>query len=142
MVRPPVSSRTQRYVRARARANMLGVVQIIRAVKPTYDAITLLMTAASAQTVYEGAARIYAAQASAPIYVGEGIIATTGTIVSLPYDAAVPKVDDIVVVVTFGSDPALETDTLLIKDVGGGGLIRATRQLACVAYQANRWWES
>lgn len=141
MARPPASSRTQRYVRARALANMTAQVRIVRAAKATMDTTSLHLTAVLASTIYEGVARVYSTQGSAPIYAGEGIIATSGTQVSLPYDAAIPRVDDVVLVLAFGSDPELADDTFQVKDVGGGGLIRATRLLTCVAYQANRWWE-
>lgn len=141
MVRPPYSTRTQRYVRARAEANMLGAVQVLRRAKSAMDTTTLVVTTAILETVYAGKARIYSETQGAALFVGESVQPISAVTVSLPYDADGIHADDVVLVTSFGSDPELENDAFLVKDVGGGGLIRATRTLSCVAYQANRWWE-
>lgn len=141
MGRPPYSARTLAYLRSRLNDNMLGQLQVLRRAQPTLDTDSLLLTTKVATTVYAGKARIYSSNGGAPIYVGEGIIAVTATTVSLPFDAPEIKVDDIVLVSSFGADPQLVADTYTVKDVAGGGLMRATRQLSCQAYQANRWWE-
>jgi hypothetical protein len=140
--RPPYSTRTLRYVRQRALANMLGQVRVLHVVPPVYDENTLVATGGVATVLYSGRARIYTEQASAAIFTGEAVIQTGATIISLPYNAAVPKVDDIVIVDSFGADTDLEDDVFSITDVGGGGLMRATRQLSVKAYRANRWWEA
>lgn len=140
--RPPVTSRTLAYVRRRAEAAMTGTVKVLSLIAPTYDDNTLIMTTGVATQIYQGVARIRTELAGGAIVAGDSVIQTSATTVSLPYDAAVPKIDDIVVVLSFGADTELEDDVFQIKDVGGGGLIRATRQLQVVAYRANRWWEA
>jgi hypothetical protein len=141
MGRPPYSARTLAYARSRLADNMLGAIQVLRRAVPTLDSTSLVLTTTVATTVYDGKARIYSSNGGAPIFVGEGIIAVTATTVSLPHDAPEIKVDDIVLVTSFGADVQLQDDTYTVKDVAGGGLMRATRQLSCQAYQANRWWE-
>lgn len=140
MSRPPYSSRTQAYVRARALANMLGQVRIIRPTRSGMDS-NLLITSIEASLIYTGPARIYATNGGGALIVGEGITQTSSTTISLPYDAAAPHIDDVVLVLSFGADTELADDAYTVRDVGGGGLLRATRQLSCTAYQANRWWE-
>lgn len=142
MTRPPASTRTLAYVRARARANMLGSIQIFRLLAPTMNSSTLIMTTGTPTEVYSGPARIYTETQGGAVIVGESVLQTAATTISLPYNAALPKIDDVAVVISFGSDPELEDDAYQIKAVGAGGLIRATRQLQVMAYRANRWWEA
>lgn len=141
-MRPPYSARTLTYVRRRAMANMLATVRVLHLVPAVYDEVTLKATSGTAQVLYAGQARVYTEQGSAAIFTGEQVIQTSSTVVSLPWDAPVPKIDDVVVVDDYGPDTELEEDTWLITDVGGGGLMRATRQLSVKAYAANRWWEA
>lgn len=140
--RPPLTTRTQSFVRARAMANMTGQVRILRMVRPSMDDLTLLVTAAQAQLIYQGKARIRALQGGGMLIVGEEQISTRSTAISIPFDAPVPHVDDVVLVDSYGTDTDLATKAFLIKDVDGGGLIRAVRTLTCSVYEASRWWES
>ena len=141
MARPPYSSRTLAYVRARATANMLDTVRVLRRAAPVLDEDTLLLTTSVGATIYQGAARIYNDVQGAALIVGESVQATSATTISLPWTATGVHVDDIVLVLTSATDTDLVGDAFLVKDVTDGGLLRSTRALSCVAYQASRWWE-
>lgn len=142
MTRPPYTTRTQRYVRARARGNMSAAIRILRVTVTAMDADTLLITAPAAVLIYSGIARITTLNPGGLLSVGEEQISTRSTQVSIPYDASVPHVDDIVVVDSYGSDENLSERTFQVKGVDGGGLIRAVRTLSCVSYFESQWWEA
>lgn len=141
-MRPPYTARTQTYARARATANMLASVRILRIQKPDMDDLTLIVTAALSETVYDGVARITTVNPAGVLTVGEEQISTRSTNVSIPYDSSVPRVDDVVIVDSYGSDTDLGERAFQIKGVDGGGLLRAVRTLSCVVYTESRWWES
>lgn len=136
----PVSLRTLAYVRARARIAMTGRVRVVRWTEPVMGA-DLRITAIAPTTIYEGVARIASVAAGAALIVGEAIQPTSATTVYIPHDAPIPRVDDVVLVLEFTPDGELVSDAFHVRDVAGGGLLRASRQLTCVAYQASRWWE-
>lgn len=137
-----ISDRTRAYVRKRVLEAMTANVTIYRMVKPALDTNTLFVTATSAETIYTGAARIRQVTGGAPIIVGEEQLSVAGTAISIPFDAALPRADDIVVVSSFGPDEELETRAFLVRDVDAGGLIRAARTMTCAIYEESRWWES
>lgn len=141
MSRPPYSARTQAVARAQMLADMLAQIRIVRTkLSPLDDA--LVHTAVLVETVYTGVARITTVNPTGVLTVGEEQISTRSTNVSIPYDAAVCKVSDIVVVDSYGSDTDLAERAFQVKGVDGGGLLRANRVLSCVAYFESRWWES
>ena len=137
-----ISDRTRSYVRKRTLDAMTAQVTIYRMHKPEMDPTSLLIISDTAETIYTGQARIRQVSGAAPILVGEEQLTLAGTAVSIPYDAALPRVDDIVVVDSFGTDTELVSRAFQVRDVDGGGLIRAVRTMTCTLYNESRWWES
>lgn len=138
----PFTPRTQAYVRRRVLADMTAVIRVLRVLNPALDPISLIMTSGTQEVIYSGRARIRAVSGGGSIIAGEEVIATSNTSISIPFDAALPRVDDVVLVDTFGSDIEQVTRAFLVRDVDGGGLLRAMRTMTCTAYQGSRWWDN
>lgn len=142
MTRPAVSMRTLAYIRRRVLMAMTAEITILRMVRPDLDGNSLLVTSGVASTIYTGNARIRNVGSGGPIIVGEETVSTSNTLISIPFDAVVPRIDDVVLVGDYGpEDTDLNDRAFQIKDVDGGGLLRAVRTLSCSKYEESRWWE-
>lgn len=135
-----VSDYARRYVRDRAQAHMNCTIILSRHRDGLLDPTSGLYTADTGKVIYRGIARIWDSTTGAIINVGEADLVTTVTYCSVPFDAAMPRVDDLVRVVTSPSDDTLETRGFRVMNVDGGGLMRATRRMQITALAENRSW--
>ena len=137
--RRPFSARTQQYARARAEANMTSTVRILRRGKPTTDPTTLVASSTAKSEIYAGKARVRKATGSGVTVIGEMDLDTRTISVGIPWDAPVPRQDDIVVVDTT-TDADLVSRVLQIREVDGGGLLQDQRNLTCTTFSASSEW--
>lgn len=141
-MRKPFSARTQKYVRARAEANMTVTIRVLRMrAAPVLNQTTLVVTSAAPTTVYAGKANVHTASGAGATTVGEIAVDTRSTAISIPYNAPVPRQDDLVIVDAGSSDTDLNTRAFQVRDVDGGGLLQAVRTMSCVGYYESRYWE-
>lgn len=135
-----VTNYARRYVRDRAEAHMNCSVTITRHNAGVLDQDTGLYTADTGKVIYRGIARIWDSSTGAIINVGDADLATTVVYCSIPYDSAVPRVDDTLTVTESPGDPALVDRAFRILFIDGGGLARATRKMQISAIAQNRSW--
>lgn len=135
-----VSKYARNYVRARAVAHMDCQVVLSRHRDGYLDQSSGLYTADTGTVIYKGIARIWDSNTGTIINVGEADLATTATYCSIPFDSEVPRVDDLLRVVSASIDTALETRGFRVVGVDGGGLTRATRRMQITALAENRSW--
>lgn len=136
------SKRAAKYVRKRVNAQMAYQVEIYRNGTPEFDSDTGVYTATKGQMIYEGKARIWYTDGGGVINTGDGDIVTSGTFVSIPFEAEpVPHVDD-TVVIKVSSDPDMVGKALRIISVDGGSYIHPARKLQVTLWADNRTWTS
>lgn len=139
MTRPPFTLRTQRYVRARALADMLDTIRIVRTGRGTLDETTLQMGMTSLSIVYEGEARIATASGGGVVMVADETLDTQNTNIYVPYQV-VAQQDDVVLVLSDQSDTDNVSRAFRVMDVDNGGLLRMARTLTCTGYHGSRFW--
>lgn len=135
-----VSDYARRYVRDRAQAHMNCTIILSRHRDGLLDPDSGLYTADTGKVIYRGKARIWDSTTGAIINVGEADLATTATYCSIPFDSEMPRVDDLIRVISAPVDGALESRGFRVMNVDGGGLIRATRRMQITALAENRSW--
>lgn len=139
MIRPPLpSKRARAYVTKMTLAQMTSQVAVTRPGPPTFDPATGLTEAHAGATVWSGPARIYSTSGSLTV-MGEGVVSLGQTNISIPQDAPLPKVDDIVDVTSSLDDPAMVNRRYRVIDVSEGGILSPTRTLACTTVEGNPW---
>lgn len=142
MKRPPFSARTQAYARNRAEANMLDQITVLRMrAEPVFDPTTMLVTSAPPTTVYTGIARVHTARGAGVTVIGDVAVDTRTIAISIPFNAPVPRQDDLVIVNSDESDSDMQARAFQVRDVDGGGLLRAIRTMSCTGYNESHWWE-
>ena len=139
VTRRPFTARTQSYARARAAANMTSTVKIWRMSKPVPDPDTLLVSTTSRALVYQGPARVHRVQGTGVMMLGEMDLDTRSVQVAIPWDAPLPRQDD-VVVIDATSDSTLAAKAFQVRDVDSGGLLHDQRVLSCTGFAASSDW--
>lgn len=121
---------------------MVDTVRILRMGRPTLATDnSLIVTAAAKEVVYEGKAHVHKSRGSGVTVIGEVDIDTRSTVVDIPWDAPVPRQDDVVVVDT-SSDTEMVSKALQVRDVDAGGLIHDRRVLTCTSFAESSEWEA
>lgn len=138
-MRAPIpSKRAREYVKKMTVAQMTSQVVVTRPGAPTFDSATGLTEAHTGSTVWSGPARIYSTTGSLTV-LGEGLVSMGQTTISIPQDAPLPRVDDIVEVTASPDDPAMVERRYRVIDVSEGGLLSPSRQLTCTTIEGNPW---
>lgn len=138
-----LSDFTRGLVRARMDTAKIYQVIIARGSLGTLDPATGLVGGlANAQTIYQGAARVYSSAGGRSVDLGGGEVVQQDTTVSIPWDAPVPATDDLVAVqtVTGMVDPGLASMIFRVLNVSGGGMFGESRRLGCTSWQQSRYW--
>jgi len=120
---------------------MLDRIRVVRTSGPVLDSSTLKVTLTSTATVYEGKARIWAINSAGVTIVGENVYNNSSTYVAIPFNAPIPRQDDVVLVLADQGDTSVVNQAFHILDVNGGGLLQSHRILTCAAYAGSRFWE-
>jgi hypothetical protein len=128
-----------KYARRYVEANMTAKVKILRMDNPSWDADTGGVAATEQFTVYEGKARVYGVSGPMTMNLGEEPQYFSSTYVSVPYDAVLPRVDD-VVLVTEHYDWTLVGRSFRVMDVEAGGQYPAVRRMQVTGVQTSRQW--
>jgi Family of unknown function (DUF6093) len=127
-----------RYARRYAEANMTAQVKITRMDEAVLDESGGL-TATEMHTVYEGKGRVYGVSGPMTMNLGEEPQYFSSTYVSIPYDATMPRVDD-VIKVTEHYDETLVGRTFRVMDVEAGGQYPAVRRMQVTGVQNSKAW--
>lgn len=133
------SSLARRYVRNRVEAQMTSRVTIYRNSNPSFDSSSGVYTAHKGTQVYTGKARIYGVDGAGVTQVGEGDFVNRQTYITIPGDAKVPHVDD-VVVITHSVDTDLVGRAWRVIAVDGGSILMHSRRLTVTGVMENRDW--
>lgn len=138
-LRPPVpSARARAYLKKMTELQMQSQVHITRPGNPTFDPASGLTTAHTGSDVYTGPARVYPTQGALQA-IGDGLVSIGQTSISIPQDAPLPKVDDIVDVVSTPDDSAMVDRRYRVIDVSEGGILSPSRSLTCTTVEGNPW---
>lgn len=138
---PTISNYARAYVRARAEAHMNCTVKITRGQRPAYlDRSTGLVTAATANVIYTGKARLWSLDKNSNVNIMETDLVTQNVYISVPWKVA-PHNDDIVVVTVCPGDADVVGRAFRVIGQDGAALTRATRRLTCVTLGENRSWD-
>ena len=97
------------------------------------------LAATEKHTVYEGKARVYGVSGPMTMNLGEEPQYFSSTYVSIPYDAVLPRVDD-VITVTAHHDWTLVGRTFRVMDVEAGGQYPAVRRMQVTGVQNSKAW--
>ena len=136
-----IPASAQKYVKLRAEAQMEDYVRIYRNAPSALNVGTGLIESGEGYIVYEGPARIRNIDGPSPIIIGEGDIAISTTLGSIPLDIdPVPIVDDTLLVIAHKTDPDQVGKTCRITSVMGGGYLVACRTLGLSTISDNRTW--
>lgn len=138
-MRAPVpTKRARAYLYKQTVAQMTSQVTIHRPGTPSFNATSGTMTAQGATTIWSGPARIYSIQGSLQV-VGGGIASLGQTTISVPQDAPLAKVDDMVEVTSSPDDPAIVGKQYRVIDVTEGGIVSPARQLTVTVVEGSPW---
>lgn len=128
-----------RYARRYAEANMTAKVRVTRMTDASLSDDTGDLTAQEQYIVYEGKARVYAVSGPMTMNLGEEPQYFSSTYVSIPLEAALPHVDDVVEVLNHG-DWTMRGRRFRVMDVEGGGQYPAVRRMQCTGIQNSKQW--
>jgi len=133
--------------RRRAELNMNATIAITRMTSPVFiDQPSLLAKERTVQYIYTGKAYIHSLGGSGDTIIGDAGIPLRTTTISVPaeplsYYESMPRVDDVIVVKACDYDPSLVGRAFQVVVLGGGGPIRATRELVCTSWGDSNNWE-
>jgi hypothetical protein len=128
-------------VRARVAQFMTTPLTIKRGQLGAFDPATGLVGGlASAATVYTGNGRIHSITGQGGVVAGDGEFDTRQVIISIPWNAAEPARDDLVIVTSDAADPDLAHSVYRVMEVNGGSLFNDSTQLSCVGWHPSRHW--
>lgn len=134
-----ISDRQLRQLRWTANRQMRNKVVINRPDKPSFDSVTGMVTATTNATIYRGSARIWSVQGPQTMTLGDEIITFRMTNISIPYNAPLPRRDDIVTV--YGADdPTLQGRSFRVLDVEVAGEAYAARRMSCTQIEGSATW--
>lgn len=134
------SNLVRTLVRQRAEAVQTSYGRVVRGELGGLDRATGLVSGLrGAQVVYEGQMRVASVSESLTSR-GGGEGAQRNTTVSIPFDAQVPQIDDVVIVAT-DNDPSVARMVLRVVAVDGGGYFNAARRLTCTGFGKSRTWQ-
>lgn len=141
-------------VRARTESNMDGLVTILRGRPGVLDTTTGRVAGMSgAVQIYGdqvpagtigtigGTARIHPVSGQGSLSLGPGQIDQRSTTVSIPWGAATPQRDDIVVIRDAGQDSDLTGKALRVVEVSGGTLFGDARRMSCTLWGKSGYWD-
>lgn len=128
-----------RYARRYAEANMTATVEIVRMSEPYLDINTGNLTAMEQFTIYRGKARVYGVSGPVTMNMGEEPQYFSSTYVSIPLDATMPRVDDVIEVLTH-HDWTVVGRTFRVMDVESGGQYPAVRRMQVTGVQNSKQW--
>jgi len=135
---PVPSARARSYLYKMTVGQMTSTVTIERPAVPTFDSTTGMSTAHTSVVVWSGPARIYSTTGGMQL-VGGGLAAIGQSTVSIPQDAPLPKVDDMVEVTASPDDPAMVGRRYRVIDVTEGGILSPSRQLTVTTQEGSPW---
>lgn len=121
-----ISPYAKTYIRDRATDLMNATVRINKPA-PAYDPVTRTTTNTEGPVKYEGPARIWEVPGGQQIIIGDQEIVVTQSNMSIPWDAPVPEVDDLIIVVD-SDDSDLVGRSINIESMVRGGGLRASRR--------------
>lgn len=124
-----------------AESNMTAMVSITRKAAPVFDPETGGLASGEPIVVYEGKARIYSATGPVTYNIGDEPTYFSSTMVSIPVITDdIPRVDDLVTVLEYLSDPLMVGRTFRVQDVEAGGQWMAARKLQVTGVQESQQW--
>ncbi len=135
-----VSDFARGLVRDRAESLQTNTVLILRGGAGGLDRTTGLQGGmADAKVIYRGTAHIRAVNGNRTIQIGGDEVVQRDTIVSIPIEAELPRVDDLVILgATNPSDVTVNHLSLRVTGVDAGGRFGDARRLSCVGFGKNR----
>ena len=138
-----VSSFARTYVRNRATLHMVATVAIYRHEDGSFDPVTGMLSSQSGRVIYTGKGRIWYASSGSVTVMGDADIDIIDTYLSIPFATrAVPRRDDVAVVVKSETDPDMVGRAWRIMSADGGGLMNATRKMAMQTMTDSQTWGS
>ena len=133
--------RTMRVAREFAESNMTATVAITRKSAPVFDPQTGGLASADPDIVYIGKARIYTVQGPMTMSYGDEPAYFSSSIVSIPViTTELPRVDDLIRVLDYPSDPTMKDRFFRVQDVESGGQWMAARKLQVTGVQESQQW--
>lgn len=136
-----ISALARRLVRRQVDQTLTAYVVITRGSTRTLNATTGMLSSTPGTIIYSGAARIPTISAEGAVNVGEGSLNQRSTVVTIPWDAPVPKRDDLLTVVQDTlADPNLAENTWRVVGVDGGTLLGAYRHVSCTQERGSGRW--
>lgn len=127
---------------AYAEGNMIAMVKVTRPTAPVFDRDTGGLAAMGADSVrYEGKARVYSVTGPVQYALGDEPTFYSSTFVSIPITAPIPRVDDVVEILSH-PDPNIVGRSFRVQDVEAGGQIPVVHRMQVVGIQASREWEA
>lgn len=118
---------------------MTSTVTIVRMNAPALDEATLYVSSSNKQTVYQGKARVHRVTGAGVTVIGEMDLDTRSVTVGIPWDAPMPRQDD-VVLISETTDARLSGQAFQVRDVSTGGLLNAQLELSCTGFADSRAW--
>lgn len=133
--------RTVRVAREFAESNMTATVRITRKAAALFDPQTGGLVSGDPVIIYEGKARIYTVQGPVTMAYGDEPAYFSSSMVSVPViTPTMPRVDDLVEVLTHHSDPMMVGRYFRVQDVESGGQWMAARKLQVSGVQESQQW--
>lgn len=134
-------SRVMALARGFAESNMTSTVQIVRKQPPVFDDVTGDLASGAPLLVYSGKARVTPASGLVRFSFGDEPSYFSSAVVSVPVVTEVlPRVDDLVLVVTSPGDSMMAGRVFTVQHVDAGGQFPAVRQLQVVGVQESQQW--
>lgn len=130
---PLPSAYAVKYMRRRAELMMTSTIRIFHPGNPVFDSTTGMTGGGTPTNIYQGPARIFTMTGS-PAPLGDQVVSMNQTVVSIPYNSPLPRVDDVVEIQT-NDDPALVGRNYRIVDVEEGGIASPVRHLTVSGVQ-------
>lgn len=137
-----VSDFARALVRERTESYQDTTVLILRGKTGQLDRATGLFSGMSDPvTIYSGKAHIRAVNGNRTIQIGGDEVVQRDTIVTIPIDAVMPQVDDLVIIgVDSPSDVTTSNLSMRVTGVDAGGRFADGRRLSCVGFGKSRGW--
>lgn len=127
-----------RYARRYAEANMTATVRITRMDEPFLNSSGDLIPE-EMFTIYEGKGRVYSVSGPMTMNLGEEPQYYSSTYISIPLSATLPRVDDVVEVLTH-RDWTMPGRKFRVMDVEAGGQYPAARRMQVTGIQRSKQW--
>lgn len=146
---PVISEVAKQMVRNYAENNMDALVVILRGGRGQLNPKTGVVSGmAGARSIYDsdagngsgGKARIHTVSGQGSISLGPGQVDTRSATISVPWSATIPQRDDVVLVISGGSDTTLNGNAFRVVEVSGGGAFGDARRMSCVAWGKSEYW--